>query len=316
MLVLVCTGEASAARRKKAKRQTLPPASISVDSGFAESLRKGDRSDQEEGMDELDDDEDDVEPEDEQNRMKHYVPKDGRQGLVATAGFIALLRSTAMGAKDGTPPYYEGTLSPGATFGLALFPWRFKDGGGAARDLGLNVRFSFAPMRATVADAPAQPIRTDVFYALHAGIALRHVFGEREGAIAFGAELGVAVDAMTLAPDLLLPAAAYVSPSATFLLEIPLAKKHLVWATRAGVLPVTAVSGAQVAAYGARRYALGIDMTTGLRSTFAKDILYIEALALLTHYWHAYSGTGTQGFSDVSGRDLIFGVTASAGITY
>jgi hypothetical protein len=71
-----------------------------------------------------------------------------------------------------------------------------------------------------------------------------------------------------------------------------------------------------VAAYGTRKFALGVDASTALRSTLAKDMLYAEVSALVTHYWHSYSGTGAQGYSEVNGRDVIFGVTASLGVTY
>jgi hypothetical protein len=200
-------------------------------------------------------------------------------------------------------------------FHLSLFPWRFKEGSGFLRALGLNARVLVAFMPASLAEGPVL-VRTDVFYSIQAGIALRHVFGEKQSSIALGAELGVSVDAMTLAPELLLPAAAYISPRASLLLEVPLWNKYLVWSVRAGILPITALTPQQVAAYGTRKFALGVDASTALRSTLAKDMLYAEVSALVTHYWHSYSGTGAQGYSEVNGRDVIFGVTASLGVTY
>lgn len=312
MLMLALTGE-SAAARKKRKKTVQPPAIVIPNDpeGYADNLEGEDRT-----ADELAVDQDDEEPTDETTRVRHYVPKDGRNALVVSGGFAALMRTTTMTATDGTPPYYQGVLSPGMAIGLSLYPWRFKDGGGALRDLGFNARLLFAWMSAAVLDAPTQPVKTDLFYSIHAGIALRHVFGEKESAVAFGAEIGVAVDAMTLSPDLLLPPAAYVSPTATLLLEVPLANKYLVWATRAGVMPVTAVTVAQVQAYGARKMALGLDVSTGLRSTLFRDVLYAEGSAVLMNYWHDYAGRGGEGWLDVRGKDLVFGLTLSVGVTY
>jgi hypothetical protein len=312
------TSESVAARRKRGKKKApaISATQPTQDPGFADNLanRAGETEATEE--EELAPDDEGEEPEEDSSRTFHYVPKDGRNPLTLTGGFAAIMRTTSLVAADGTPPYYQGALSPGITVALSLYPWRFREGGGLLRDLGVNARASFAWMSAAVVDAPNVPVRTDLFYAIRAGFALRHVFGERESSVAFGAEIGVAVDAMKLAPELLMPAAAYVSPSATLLLEVPVANKYLVWATRAGVMPVSAVTSAQVQAYGARKFALGMDVITGFRSTLLRNVLYAEANAMLTHYWHEYSGTGSEGFRDVVGRDLILGISVALGVTY
>ncbi len=307
------TNDALAAKKRKGSKKptstvVLPAAKLDADpGGFADNLEGEDEEPAQGDQDE--------EPTDDTSRTRHYVPKDGRNALVVTAGFATLMRTTVMTATNAPPPYYEGVLSPGMAFHLALFPWRFKEGGGVLRELGLNARVLVAFMPASLAQGPAL-VRTDVFYSVQAAIALRHVFGDQQSAIALGAELGLSVDAMTLAPELLLPRSAYVSPRATLLLEVPLVSKYLVWSVRAGILPVTALTAEQVVAYGTRKFALGIDASTGLRSTIAKDLVYAEVSALVTHYWHNYAGTGAQGFSEVNGRDLLFGVTASLGVTY
>ncbi len=245
-----------------------------------------------------------------------YVAPDGRSGLVATAGFSMLLRDTGTSALNGTPPRYSGIMSPGVAFLVQLFPRRFKESGGIARDFGGYVRgnFSFMPSE-FLAPGTSQALNyTDQMFHVDAGAKFRHVFGNQEKSLAFGAEIGIQWDQVNMTAGQPFPTTMYLSPFVAAELEAPLYRKLAVLTVRAGVLPISGVHRQQIETFGLRKFAFGVTGSIGVHSTIWNDILYLEALGYVTNYWQEYSGAGTSRFTDVAVRDTTGGFTVSAGI--
>lgn len=247
-----------------------------------------------------------------------YVSPDGRSGLVLTAGFAMLIRATDTNASNGTPPHYGGILSPGVVFHAQLFPRRFKESGGIARDFGGYVRgsFTFMPSQYLAPGAQEALNYTDQMFHVDGGAMFRHVFGNQEKSIAFGAQIGVQWDQVTMTAGQPFPTTMYISPFVAAEVEIPLYRKLAVLTARVGVLPVTGVARSQIDAFGIRKFALGVTGAVGVHSTIWNDILYLELLGTVTNYWQEYSGAGTSRFTDVAMRDVNGGFQLSAGVTY
>jgi hypothetical protein len=258
-------------------------------------------------------DQEEAEPID--NTTKKKVQPDGRRGLVAAVGFGMLSRQARTVSSSGTPPRYEGSASPGFAFNLSLFPARFNpDAVGIARDFGVFVRGTIAFMNVQLDSAATSTVYSSTYASIRGGAVFRHVFSDSESAAAFGGELGLAVDAAPLPSALPYPSSVIVSPSLHLLLEVPFAKKYLVWVTRAGVMPI--VYSAIDASLGQRRLGIGVDGTTGFRSTLIADVFYAEAIGMLTHYWNEYRGSGSLGYPDVALREFLLGVAINVGVTF
>ena len=257
-----------------------------------------------------------VEPVDETTKTTHYVPKDGRAPLVVTVGYTMLTRLTSPTAKDGVPPQYSGTISPGMSAAVTVYPLRFADGTGGLRNLGAFARGAMVWMRSVIADASPARVQLDVYYSIHAGAVYRHVFSERESAVAVGGELALAWDGMTAASTSPFPSTMYVSPLANALLEVPLAGRSFVWQTRVGIMPISWLGSAQTAFFGKQSHAWGLRATTGFRSTLWRDLLYAEVEGIFGHYWQHYGAPGAAGLQGVVLRDLTLGFNLAAGVTY
>ena len=254
----------------------------------------------------------------EKDEEPRYVAPDGRSGLVITAGLAMLLRNTQTNATNGTPPQYGGIMSPGVAFQLQLFPRRFKESGGIARDFGAYVRgsFTFMPSEFTPQRATQALNYTDHMYHIDGGAMFRHVFGNQEKSFAFGAQVGIQWDQVTMTDGQPFPTTMYISPVVAAELEAPLYRKLAVLTVRAGILPVSGLHKSQVDAFGLRKFAFGITGSLGVHSTIWNDLLYLEVIGFVTNYWQEYTGAGTSRFIDVAMRDTSGGFQVSAGITY
>jgi hypothetical protein len=239
-----------------------------------------------------------------------------RDGFIVSAGFAALMRNAQSRATTGTPPRYDGALSPGVAFQLAVFPGRFQDHPGAGGDFGLFVRGVVGFMPSELGGGASPAAHWDTYYSFQGGLAFRHVFGVTNKDVALGAELALRGDFMHLANDLPYPDTLFLSPSVNISLEAPLWRKHLVLLTRFGVMPVSGIASDQANTFGARKLAFGIDAMVGLRVPLYRGVLYAEVAGVLTCYWQSYSGTGSAGFSDVNGYDWVAGGTVSLGVNY
>ena len=235
--------------------------------------------------------------------------------FIGSVGYAMLERNAQAGASFGTPPRYDGALSPGLALALSVFPSRLSDGSGPGRDFGIYVRGLLAFMPSALGGASVAAVRTDLYYALQGGMIYRHVFGGTDSDFAIGGELGARWDFMHLANDLPYPDTMFLSPTLSFFCEVPLWPRHLVLLARAGVMPVSAVSTDQIAFFGTRRYAFGIDAMLGLRVPIYRG-LSAQAAGVFSHYWQTYSGTGGAGFTSVSGRDLVGGFTVSLALNH
>lgn len=297
-----------------------------TDTGLAikaapKQLQAGDNAseeDEESAAAELENDDEFYEPSDSDSEIEEprYVPPDGRTGLVATAGLSMLLRNTATSAANGTPPSYTGVLSPGVALGLSIFPRRFKDGGGIARDFGIFARAHITFMPSELVTGGVAQNYTDGMFGVQAGAAFRHVFGNQEKSIAFGAQLGVAYDQVNLDRTVPFPTTAYISPFVAAELEAPLYRKLAVLVVRAGVLPVSSLSRTAIEAFGARSFAFGVTGALGVHSTLWNDALYLDVSGHVTNYWQEFSAAGTSRYTDVTMRDLVGGFTIAAGLAY
>lgn len=252
----------------------------------------------------------------EKEEEPRYVSPDGRSGLVLTAGFAMLLRDTGTTATNGTPPHYQGTLSPGVVFHAQLFPRRFKESGGLARDFGGYIRgaFTFMASEYFAPNATAALNYTDRMFHIDGGAMFRHVFGNQEKSIAFGVQLGVQWDQVNMADGQPFPTTMYLSPFVAAELEAPLYRKLAVLTARVGVLPISGVHKAQVDTFGIRKFALGVTGSLGIHSTIWNDLLYLELLGTVTNYWQEYTGAGTSRFTEVGLRDTTGGFQLSVGI--
>ncbi len=257
-----------------------------------------------------------VEPTEALRAGDHYVPPDGRLGLVVNAGYASFFRRTDSTSGNGTPPHYEGALSPGFVLAGEVFPRRFSDGGGWLRDLGVFASFDLIFTRSRAAADPTNTIYGGDQFNLQAGGEYRHVFGNTPKAVALGVQLGIAVDAADMNKALPYPSTLYISPVANAVFELPIAGRYLVWNNRLGIMPYATVSSAQVFIFGKRSAAVGLNAASGFRSTFWRRMLFAEANAVLIHYWSSYKGTGDAGFIDSSYRELIVGFNISLGFSY
>jgi hypothetical protein len=302
----------AAAERNKV---TLVPADIETPLSPTEKLAETAEEDAVDSADaEVDEEEDDPEPEDAPSA--HFVPKDGRPALTISAGFASRLRTTAMFGNEGTPPRYEGALAPGAALSLTLFPARFKDTQSIARDFGGYARGAFIVMQSQLENDPSGAISTDYLGSLHAGAIFLHVFGPDDRAIAIGAELGIAWDRVVVSPALPFPSSNYVSPAVNAIVEIPLARRRLMWLTRLGVMPWTFLGAEQTSAFGQQRASFGLNGATGFHASIFKDILYAEAAGVLTYYWQQFAGESASGYTGVEFNEILVGFNVGVGITY
>jgi hypothetical protein len=254
----------------------------------------------------------------EKEEEPRYVAPDGRSGLVITAGYAMMARTTFTNATNGTPPHYSGTLSPGVAFQAQLFPRRFKESGGLARDFGGYVRgtFSFMPSTFLPAGAKEALNYTDHMYHIDGGAMFRHVFGNQEKSIAIGAQVGVQWDQVDMTAGQPFPTTMYISPFVAGEIEVPIYKKLAVLTVRAGVLPVSGVHKQQIDTFGLRKFAFGVTGGAGVHSTIWNDLIYLEVLGYVTNYWQEYTNSGNSRFTNVAMRDLNGGFQVSAGITY
>lgn len=253
---------------------------------------------------------------DENVAQPRYVPPDGRTGLVASAGLLMVNRASLMGSSNGTPPRYQGVLSPGIFASVQLFPRRFKDGGGLLREFGgyVNGGYAFMPS-AYVRNGVARNF-TDQYANLQAGVMYRHVFGYQEKSISLGARAAFQFEQTSLGADLPFPSTSYYAPYLAGEGEIPVLGKLLVMSAQIGVMPVVGVGPASSRAFGSYKYAFGVGGKVSATSTLS-DLFYLEASGFVRAYLQYYGDpAGTSDFQKVEFTDLYAGLTLSAGIAY
>jgi hypothetical protein len=245
-----------------------------------------------------------------------YVAPDGRSGFVGTVGLSMLARNTGASGANGTPPRYLGIVSPGVAINLSLFPRRFKEGGGIARDFGAFARAHITFMPSQFVQLGVAQNFTDTMLNLQVGAAFRHVFGNQEKSVAFGAQVGVVFDQVTMDRSVPFPTTFYLSPLLAAELEVPLFRKLAVLTARAGVLPISGLSRQAVESFGIYKWAFGVTGAIGVHSTIWNDLVYVDVTGHVTNYWQEFTGTGTSRFTNVAVRDTVFGFSASVGVAY
>jgi len=265
------------------------------------------------------------EPSDEISELaqKRYIPTDGRLPLLMTAGLAFIDRYSIISANNGTPPSYQGGLSPGLAINFVIYPWRFKDTAQIKKDFGFFARADFVFMSSSYAapalalNEPTPSIRhfTDKYVGAQAGFSYRHVFYNSDASPALGTEIGVNIDSLTLDNNVPFPSVLYVSPLATIIGEFPIIHKRLVLTTRVGVMPYSSTAANETAAFGQRRFAVGASGAVGLHSQFT-ETAYVDATVKVANYWQAFSGAGTSNYNNIVLSDLFAGFTLSAGFVY
>lgn len=245
-----------------------------------------------------------------------YVPPDGRSGLVASAGLLMVNRVSLMGSTNGTPPRYQGVLSPGIALNVQVFPRRFKDGGGMLREFGVYAGGGYAFMPSAYIRNGVARNFTDQYLSVQGGLIYRHVFGYQEKSISVGARASFQFEQTSLGSDLPFPSTTYYAPYLAGEGEVPVIGKYLVFSAQAGVMPVAGVGAASTRAFGRYKYAWGLGGRVAASSTI-NDTLYLEAAGFVRAYMQYYGEpAGSSDFRNVEFTDLYAGMTISAGVAY